>query len=732
MRKLLTAAVLAAAVTATPLFAQHPAQPAPAKPADQQTAVPVKVVVLFSSGVGYFEHAGSVQGNASSELRFKTQQINDILKSLVLQDMGGGKVTTVVYPSQDPVEKTLRSFQVDITGNPSLAELLSQLRGAKVQLTLAGEQVTGTILGLEQKPKASTSGKDDSKPIEAWYINLISGGTIRSIELSDARRIDLEDPQLQEELGKALTALAQARDQDKKPVTINFNGEGQRQVRIGYVVETPIWKTSYRLVLAGEGAPKPAEGAAPANQPDNPRLVGWAIVENQTDNDWHNVQLSLVSGRPISFIQNLYSPLYVPRPTVQPELYASLTPQTYDAGMTTRGEALADSDADPAQPRFGGGGGRVTNRAATQPPTNADFARRGLALGAQVQYESLQQMQQLAKEPALNAAASVASIASASKVGELFQYTVGNVSLPRQRSAMIPIVTDDIEVERLSIYNQSVLARNPLNGARVKNTTGKHLLQGPITVLEGSSYAGDARIDNVPPGQERLISYGIDLQMLVDATKNKQTDSIVAGKITKGVLEVSRKLIFTQTYSAENKGDKDKTLVIEHPRRSGWSLIEPKSPTEKTDALYRFRQGVAAGKSAGLTVTEEIVTMQGVAILPTDVGQLAFYSKTDRIPKSVRDVLTKAIAMKNAMTDTQRHIAERQKQVNEITQEQTRIRENLKISDRNTAYGERLLKKLNDQETQLEKLQSETKSLTEQLEKQKTELETYLQNTTVE
>ena len=110
------------------------------------------------------------------------------------------------------------------------------------------------------------------------------------------------------------------RDQDKKPVTINFTGDGERHVRIGYVVETPVWKTSYRLIL-------------PAGAQDKPKIQGWAIVENQTDNDWNGVQLSLVSGRPISFIQDLYQPLYIPRPVVQPELYVSLTPQQYDGGI---------------------------------------------------------------------------------------------------------------------------------------------------------------------------------------------------------------------------------------------------------------------------------------------------------------------------------------------------------------------------------------------------------------
>ena len=286
------------------------AQVAPAQPA--HTDVPVKSVMLFSSGVGYFEHAGTVRGDGSTELRFKTTQINDILKSLVLQDLDGGKVTTITYPSQDPISKTLRSFQVDITNNPSMATLLNQLRGARVTVQYQAERVSGTILGVEYRQKAVDKGD----ALQIPTLNLLTGAVIRSVDLTLISSLTLDDPQLQDELTKALVALSQSRDQDKKPVTINFTGSGERRVRIGYVVETPIWKTSYRLMMDDKSA----------------RLQGWAIVENETESDWSNVALSLVSGRPISFIMDLYQPLYAQRPTVVPELFAGLRPQVYDAG----------------------------------------------------------------------------------------------------------------------------------------------------------------------------------------------------------------------------------------------------------------------------------------------------------------------------------------------------------------------------------------------------------------
>jgi len=227
-------------------------------------AVPVTKVMLFSSGVGYFEHAGTVRGNSSTELRFKTSQINDILKSIMLQDQDGGRIGTITYPSQDPLTKTLKSFQVDIAQNPTLADLLIQLRGARVSVQTGGERIAGTVVGVEMRPKPAAVGPAVASPV----LNLLSGATIRSIDLPSIANLSLDDPQLEDELTKALAAFAQARDQDKKPVTIAFTGTGDRRVRIGYVVETPIWKTSYRLML------EPKSNVA--------RIQGWAIVENQT------------------------------------------------------------------------------------------------------------------------------------------------------------------------------------------------------------------------------------------------------------------------------------------------------------------------------------------------------------------------------------------------------------------------------------------------------------------
>jgi flagellin-like hook-associated protein FlgL len=680
-------ALLALALTG----AATSAQVAPLVPMRQD--VPVTTVALFSSGVGYFEHGGIVRGNGTTELRFRTSQMNDVLKSLVLQDEGGGRVTTITYSSQDPLSKTLRSFQVDITGNPTMAQLLNQLRGAHVTIQSQAEHLSGTILGVETRHRQMN---DKDAVIDVPVLNLLAGAVIRSVELQSLTSLTFDDPQLQDELTKALAALGQSRDQDKKPVIINFTGSGERRVRVGYVVETPIWKTSYRLILDDKAA----------------HLQGWAIVENQTESDWNNISLSLVSGRPISFVMDLYAPMYLTRPTVIAAGYAELRPQLYEGGMR-------DSVANRA--KSGSGGNDAFARAAPAPTL------RQMALDA----EGRSRLEAGFVAGRIDAAQSVSSMAGAMQLGELFEYTVGNVTLPRQKSAMIPIVTEAVDVERVSIYNASVLATNPLYGVRLKNTTGKSLLQGPLTVLEKGGYAGDAQIDNLPAGQERLLSYGVDLQMLVNSTKSSQTSAVMTAKIAKGLLYVDRKMVSSQEYLADNKSDKEKMLVVEHPLRQGWTLVDSPKPYETTGSLYRFKVAAPAKKATSLVVKEQTVQTQSVALLGTDITQLVAYSRTGEIPADVRAAVAKAAQLAGVVADVDRQVAQRAKAIADIGTEQNRIRENMKTVGQQSQYYQRLLAKLNDQESQIERLQRERDDLMVKRDSARKELEDYLRDLTV-
>ena len=475
--------------------------------ADEKASdVPLTRVVLFSSGVGFYEHNGKVEGDSHVDLRFNVEDINDLLKSMVLQDFGGGRISTVNYGSKDPITKALKTFAIDLTSNPTLADLLKQIRGEKVQVD-APTAITGTIVGVEKR-KVKV-GKEEV--IEQEFLNILTDQGLRSVGLETVSRIRLLDDKLNGELQQALQILSSSHDTDKKTVTLNFLGQGKRDVKVGYIQESPIWKTSYRLVLKDD---------------EKPFLQGWAIVENTTEQDWNDVNLTLVSGRPISFIMDLYQPLYVQRPEVKPELYASLKPQTYD-------QDLANKEAE-----FRAAGERSEEKLAakSEAPRNARFSMDGAArgrgfgggfggggLGGGLAAPAAAAPATQAFDPTQG----VQSLAQAGDVGELFQYVIATpVKLPRQQSAMLPIVNESVEGSKVSIYNQNVQAKHPLNGLRLKNTTKLHLMQGPVTVFDGGAYAGDARIEDLQPGTERLVSYALDLDTEVCAREQGSSGAV--------------------------------------------------------------------------------------------------------------------------------------------------------------------------------------------------------------
>ena len=537
-----------------------------------EAQLPVSRVVLFSSGVGYFEHRGSVEGDAVVRLAFTADQMNDVLKSMIVMDLDGGSVTNVNYASQDPLIRALKSFSIDLSGNPDLGELLGQLRGAEV-LVKAPEAIRGTILGVERQHKIITHGQTTTTITEV-ILNLLTDEGIQSLPMSSVQSLNLTDAKLADELHKALELILASHDTQRKAVEVHFAGSGARRAHIGYIVETPVWKTSYRLAL-GE---------------DKPLLQGWAIVENTTDTDWTDVRLSLVSGRPISFIQDLYTPFYMPRPTVVPERYASLRPRVHREGMKMEDKGAPTSGPRGVESRITSTGGGWSGRLA--PAAEAiDSLAGGVSL------------------------AGVRPVASAEKVGELFQFTIGQpIDLPRRQSAMLPIVNTAIEAEKVSIYNASVQAKHPLNGAYLTNDTDQKMPAGPITVFDDGAYGGDAQLDDFVPGDKRLISYAIDLDVTVDASGKRQ-QRISSGRIVRGVLQIDRLVTYRQNYVIKNKADQARQVIVEHPFAANRKLREPAEHEEKTPALYRFRVAVGASETEHLAVVEDETVAQTIAIL---------------------------------------------------------------------------------------------------------------------
>ncbi|QJW96028.1 DUF4139 domain-containing protein [Frigoriglobus tundricola] len=633
--------------------------------------LPVTRVVLFNAGIAYFHREGDVTGDGRLDLRFDEADVNDLLKSLVLTDKDGGKVRAVTYDNRMPLDFTLKGFAVDVTENPTMGQLVHQVRGEKVEVTdKAGVMTTGQIVSVE-RPAVPATGPDPGESV-----NLLTEDGLQTVELKQLRKIKFVRAELQAEFKKALEVLATARGDNKKAVSVVFSGAGKRKVAVGYVLEAPLWKPSYRLSVDDKGAA---------------RIQGWATVENTTDEDWVNVKVGLVAGRPMTFQMDMYDPLFVPRPTVEPDLFASLRPPMYQGGLNPGGNmgiAMggqqylggfggngANQLGGQATLGFGGGIAGVTGSTAnlgfgggiagiTGNPANlgvggggfqggfqggvgnlgGQFGLQGGPLGVQgsqgnsggylprvprpnlrtfygnrlsyVDYVSRLRGNSPAasdderppvktvNDPLDKEAGALAAADGA--LGDMFEYTIDEpITLAKQKSALLPLVNEVVEGSRVSIFNAATLEEHPLLGLKLLNKTKLHLAQGPVAVYDGGTFAGDARLPDLKPGEARLVSYAIDLgtEVVVRTGGTKSTVTNIATSEREAVFRSRSRR--TTTYLIRNRNAADRTVVIEHPQTAEWKLIAPAKPDDQTRSYYRFDVPAKAGALATLAVTEE-------------------------------------------------------------------------------------------------------------------------------
>jgi hypothetical protein len=639
----------------------------------QAAELPLTRVVLFYSGVGYFEHTAQVEGNQSVTLSFRVEQINDILKSLVVQDLGGGTVAPVSYAPQDPLQHKLSAFSVDLSDNPSLSDLLDRLRGSSV--TVDGEVAAhGTILGTEKQSKAA-----GQTTVEFSVLNLMTASGLVAVPLPTVKSIKIDDPQLQAEIDGALAAIASSRDVAKRDLTLIFNGTGTRPVKVGYLLATPVWKTTYRLLY----------------QDGKLFLQGWALVDNTTDSDWNGVQMALVSGRPISFTEDLYPPVYAQRPDVPVSLPGIIRP-TVEQGAISEEQAAEVPMRGPA-------GAAGAAPAGPGPPSAGPvpaYARRamaapsfGVAFGGADAANALRL-----------AGAGVASAAVGAQVGELFQYTIAQpVTLARQQSAMIPIVNQNISGEKLSLYNEATDPVHPFNALRLKNDTGLHLMGGPITVFDGGSYAGDALIEDLNKGDERLITYALDLGVEVKTERKPIPVELTSLKIDNGVLHAISRQTMTTVYTLQSRTDEARTVLVEVPQMPDWKLVTPAKADEETRDYYRFKVQVPAGQAVPLTITLERPIEEVVALMDwNQPDRIQFFLASKVISAQVKAALDEIGTRRAAIAALAQEQADQEARLQGINDEQSRIRQNMAQLDHTGDLYKKYVAKLSAQEDEFD------------------------------
>ncbi len=659
--------------------------------ADKPVELDVTHVAVFTSGVAYFERSAEVDGDATAELSFRTDQINDILKSLVVQD-AKGRVGAVTYPTRDPIGRTLKSFAVDLTGKPTLGQLLDQLRGEAVEIT-GPASAKGIIIGVESKPVLDPDGKTLTQ-IER--ITLLTDGGLQHYDLTKLQTIKLTSPKIDEELRKALATLAGARDADRKSVRIAFEGQGKRPVRAAYMLEAPVWKASYRLVLSDD---------------NKPFIQGWANVENTTESDWKNVRLSLVSGRPVSFKMDLYTPLYLDRPLETLEMFAGLRPPSYEGAFDVTDLLHARLEERAAAKSVAVG--RRVPEAPAAPPAPQDAA--GVALGNAMFFAG--------------GAGGAEAVATGAATGELFAYKLDMpVSIPRQQAAMLPIVGTNVEAAKVSIFDATTHPKHPYNAVELKNTSGLNLMQGPITVFDGDNYAGDAKLPDLKPDEKRLVAYALDLGVEVAVEQKPQPEQVTSVWIRKGTLWHKRTYVDQREYKIQSKDTRPKTILVEQDASSEWKPVEPKEPYERTRDALRYKVAVEGGKAAALTVRLEKQGDVSVALSEQRLDEITWYMNAASVSPKVKQALEKVIRLRTEIDELTRARTELERKREVAVADQVRIRENLKTLDKSTDAYKRQLAQFDTADAQIVTMASEIDAARAKEAAKRGELESYLAN----
>lgn len=685
-----------------------------APPASPSAAtLPLRRVILYSNGVAYFERRGTVTGRAEINLSFRQSQIDDVLKSMVVLDLGKGRINTVSYNSSAPPEARLNEIPFSLAAATSgedwggLAGVLQQLQGAQVLITTASRTATGSILTVEEH---KAPAEKDSLPVIRQRLVIATGNSeLQSFDLAEVRAVKLLDEGAQHDISEFTSATASARRRDAKTITVTSEGEGTREMVISYTVAAPIWKTTYRVVLDADG---------------KPFFQGWAIVDNVSDEDWTDVQLSLVSGTPISFIQPMQQPLYRHRAVMPIPDDLSLTPQPYAFGSVS-GVGTGHGMNSGEGVSFGGGsgpgsaGGLISRSQSLQSGQIQELARNNTGFSTPTTTLS---------SAISSGEAGIETAATGNEVGDLFEYRIAQpVTVPRDRSALIPILQQKLEGERVALYNEANRKDRPLSGIRLKNISPLTLESGALTVLDGDAYAGEAMLERIKPGEQKFVNFAVDLGTLISTKFKGERRPVFLVRAAKGIFEAHYYQTQKKTYTIVNQTDKKRTVYIEHPVRDGWSLSDDtQKPASKTTGFYRFRIELAPHQTSELPVIENQALMDTYQLAGLTRRDVELFVTSNYIDAATRSELDKLTELKSRIAQVEARIHSFAEEAEAIAEDQKRLRENIEaLKNTNDAKPliARYIAKADQQETRLEQIavgkkeaQAESAKLMQELE----------------
>jgi hypothetical protein len=685
--------------------------------------LPVTHVSLYKNGVGFFEHAGRVTGDGTLTIDLTSAQLNDVLQSLTAIDLNGGRITGASYNSTTPLDQQLSSLPLSLGEDPTQQDLYNSLRGTRVEVTGSGATCRGRILSLEER---SVPGAGDASKLmpARRFLTVVSDAGARTLELTPTTTVRLLNTGLRGDLNTYLELLDRNRTEGARHLALTDRGSGTRDLRVSFLSEVPVWKSTYRILFT-EGVE--IHGAIPPRKIETATLQGFSVVDNTTGEDWRNVRLSLVAGSPQSFLQPLAQPIYARRAEIPIAQDAQLTPQTHTSGIDS-----VDAPPPPAAGVAGMSGvgmgsgsvsgmgvpGRVMGGLESGSGGNTGGGARSIggaprtvshgamlnSSAPMIPYETV----------ALN---SIMPNTTTSAFDDFFAYNLTDpVTIPRNGSALVPILQTKIQSERVTLWSPS--EPTPLRALWIANTSDLTLDRGSFSIIENGSFGGEGLLETIHPGEKRLLSYAADQAVRVSIDQRNDSRRVTIIAVNQGVLRATSAEVAEVEYLVHNAAPDTRMVIVEQPRRVGWELDSDPKPEETTSTAYRFRVGTAPKQTVRLHIGERHTFEQHFRLVDSTDQQLSVFLQNAKVSPTVMQEFEPVFEAKRMVAALDMKIGDKQNAINQLVDDQKRLRDNLgslRGSAEERSLAKRYTAELNAQEDRLAVLRHDLDVLRQQL-----------------
>ncbi len=651
--------------------------------------LPIRRMVLYKHGVGFFERRGPVEAD-TLRLSFPRHAMDDILKSLLAIDMGSGHVLSLDFETPENREELLAKGSIHLSDNHTMLDLMRDLRGRMVRLSLPDDQtMEGMIVGIDY-------GHDDD-PLQGAMVSLYQQAhqSISTLPLDTIQKVQLLDPAASGDLNYFLRASQS--EEDRRSATLHLSEASDHDIIVSYIAPAPAWRVSYRMMVDTKPQEESSQNGSPPTSPAPTTckvlIQAWGLFDNQLDEDLENVDLMLVAGMPISFRYRLYQPHTPERPLIEDEERTVNAPLFFDSAPPPAPQGMP-----AAAPQAKAARGEVRMMMA-EDALGSGFSAM---LDEEAELASPYSPEEMEE--------SVQITASGSERGPLFTYYVAHpVNVARGQSAMVPIIGRRLMAQRDLLYNREKLPNHPVVSLRLTNDTNHTLERGPVTIIEDGHYAGEAVLPFTRKEAELIIPYAVEMGIKVEE-RYRNEQRIVSIHMRKEYLQIQEYHLRHTTYHLTSMLSKPVDVMIEHTLARNYELTDTPEPLEQSASFARWKIACPAHTRTTFDVHERTMHTRREHIRNLSGQQLQHFLTNKFLDSATINALKKILELYQQQRNIESQIKRIEREREAIYKKQKQIQGNLAPlgqSGEEGALRKRYVTELNSQEDRLALLAEE-------------------------